>query len=124
MFYEFAGRCDTSPGSSGNVVAFVGASGAARVGQAVEVAPLMITTPLSGWFRCAGERGPGIAILLALVEVDEAGLLLPTRSAMANSGVLPEVAGPLRSIGLELQTRPGPSAKALCGASAAAPCCR
>lgn len=30
--------------------------------------PLMLTTPLNGWFGCAGERGTGIAVLLALVE--------------------------------------------------------
>ncbi len=29
---------------------------------------IVISTPSSGWFRCAGERGPGIAILLALAE--------------------------------------------------------
>jgi hypothetical protein len=29
---------------------------------------LLITTPLNGWFRCAGERGTGIAVLLDLVD--------------------------------------------------------
>jgi hypothetical protein len=29
---------------------------------------IVISTPSSGWFTCAGERGPGIAILLALAE--------------------------------------------------------
>ncbi len=33
-----------------------------------EAAPIGITTPRSGWFTCASERGGGIAILLALVE--------------------------------------------------------
>jgi Iap family predicted aminopeptidase len=28
---------------------------------------LMLTTPLTGWFRCAGERGTGVAVLLDLV---------------------------------------------------------
>ena len=28
----------------------------------------VISTPSSGWFTCAGERGPGIAALLALAE--------------------------------------------------------
>ncbi|MBM3224845.1 MAG: hypothetical protein FJZ47_13710 [Candidatus Tectomicrobia bacterium] len=28
--------------------------------------PVVVTTPLSGWFRCAGERGTGIAIALQL----------------------------------------------------------
>jgi hypothetical protein len=31
-------------------------------------APLLITTPLTGWFGCAGERGTGAAVLLDLVE--------------------------------------------------------
>jgi|DEB0MinimDraft_10_1074344.scaffolds.fasta_scaffold00333_5 hypothetical protein len=30
--------------------------------------PLILTTPLTGWFGCAGERGTGIAVLLELVE--------------------------------------------------------
>ncbi|MEM9519167.1 MAG: hypothetical protein AAGA37_07610 [Actinomycetota bacterium] len=30
--------------------------------------PLLLTTPLTGWFGCAGERGTGAAILLELVE--------------------------------------------------------
>ncbi len=29
---------------------------------------LLITTPLNGWFRCAGERGTGIAVLCELVR--------------------------------------------------------
>lgn len=29
---------------------------------------LVVSTPLSGWFRCGGERGPGVAIWLALAE--------------------------------------------------------
>ncbi len=29
---------------------------------------IVISTPSSGWFRCAGERGPGIAIWLALAR--------------------------------------------------------
>ncbi|WP_328714270.1 hypothetical protein [Nocardia salmonicida] len=28
--------------------------------------PILITTPLTGWFTCAAERGPGIAIALEL----------------------------------------------------------
>jgi hypothetical protein len=28
----------------------------------------VVSTPSSGWFTCAGERGPGIAMLLALAE--------------------------------------------------------
>lgn len=30
--------------------------------------PLVITTPISGWFTCAGERGTGIAIALTVAE--------------------------------------------------------
>jgi hypothetical protein len=41
-------------GHSGNVIASFGA-GARR---------LLVSTPLSGWFACAGERGTGIAIAL------------------------------------------------------------
>lgn len=29
---------------------------------------MLLTTPLSGWFRCAGERGTGIAVMLAVAE--------------------------------------------------------
>jgi hypothetical protein len=29
---------------------------------------IVISTPISGWFRCGGERGPGIALALALAE--------------------------------------------------------
>lgn len=29
---------------------------------------LIVTTPFSGWFRCAAERGAGIAVLLELVD--------------------------------------------------------
>ncbi|TWT10846.1 hypothetical protein [Reyranella sp. CPCC 100927] len=31
-------------------------------------APLVITTPLTGWFTCAGERGTGIAVALELAR--------------------------------------------------------
>lgn len=29
---------------------------------------LVVSTPVSGWFQCGGERGPGVAIWLALAE--------------------------------------------------------
>jgi hypothetical protein len=29
---------------------------------------IVVSTPSSGWFECAGERGPGVAMLLALAE--------------------------------------------------------
>jgi hypothetical protein len=43
--------------------------------------PLVVTTPLSGWFGCAGERGTGIAITLevaAAVAVDSPVLVVGT----------------------------------------------
>jgi len=44
--------------------------------------PLMITTPVSGWFSCAGERGTGLAIALSVAsrvgENHPAMLLCPT----------------------------------------------
>lgn len=30
--------------------------------------PVVITTPISGWFECAGERGTGIALAIALAK--------------------------------------------------------
>lgn len=46
------------PGRTSNVVA----------ANAVEGTSLVLTTPLNGWFACAGERGTGIAVLLSLVD--------------------------------------------------------
>lgn len=54
---RFSGRI--VPGESNNVVA--------RFGDPGET-PLVIATPLSGWFTCAAERGTGIAVALALAE--------------------------------------------------------
>lgn len=48
------------PGRSANVVGRLGPAGAPD--------PVVVTTPLSGWFRCAGERGTGIAIALSLAR--------------------------------------------------------
>jgi len=48
------------PGKSANVVA--------RFGPGPDERRLLLTTPLSGWFRCAGERGTGIAVMLAVAE--------------------------------------------------------
>jgi hypothetical protein len=39
-----------------------------RVGGGPDRDRLFLTTPLSGWFRCAGERGTGIAVMLAVAE--------------------------------------------------------
>lgn len=40
----------------------------ARSAAAPDEPPLLLTTPLTGWFGCAGERGTGVAVLLDLVE--------------------------------------------------------
>lgn len=48
----------TVPSSTTNVLADNG-----RAGK-----HLMLTTPLTGWFTCAGERGTGIAVLVELVN--------------------------------------------------------
>jgi len=39
-----------------------------HLGQGDPASPVVLTTPLSGWFHCAGERGTGIAIALQLAE--------------------------------------------------------
>ena len=39
-----------------------------RIGAGPDRDRVLLTTPLSGWFRCAGERGTGIAVLLAVAE--------------------------------------------------------
>ena len=39
-----------------------------RVGAGPDRDRMLLTTPLSGWFRCAGERGTGIAVMLAVAE--------------------------------------------------------
>ncbi len=54
---RYAGRI--VPGESNNVVARFGDQAAT---------PLVVATPLSGWFTCAAERGTGIAVALALAE--------------------------------------------------------
>ena len=45
---------------SANVVGYLGEGGFPR--------PVVVTTPISGWFHCAGERGTGIAIALELAK--------------------------------------------------------
>mgnify|MGYP000745877046 CR=1 FL=1 len=40
----------------------------ASFGDAPDEARVLLTTPLSGWFRCAGERGTGIAVCLAVAQ--------------------------------------------------------
>jgi len=39
-----------------------------HLGQGDAAPPVVVATPLSGWFRCAGERGAGIAIALQLAK--------------------------------------------------------
>lgn len=46
------------PSESATVIGHLGPGDAAS--------PVVVATPLSGWFRCAGERGTGIAITLQL----------------------------------------------------------
>lgn len=46
------------PSESATVIGHLGPDAAAS--------PVVVATPLSGWFRCAGERGTGIAIALQL----------------------------------------------------------
>lgn len=59
------------PGKTTNVVAASPGSGKR---------PVLLTTPLTGWFGCAGERATGIAVLLHLVErfADEPLLVVAT----------------------------------------------
>jgi hypothetical protein len=54
---QFSGRI--VPGESANVVAAFGAE---------SNTPIVINTPLTGWFNAAAERGTGIAIAIALAE--------------------------------------------------------
>jgi hypothetical protein len=37
-----------------------------RIGGGQDRNRILLTTPLSGWFRCAGERGTGVAVMLAV----------------------------------------------------------
>jgi hypothetical protein len=39
-----------------------------RIGPGPDRDRILLTTALSGWFRCAGERGTGIAVMLAVAE--------------------------------------------------------
>lgn len=38
------------------------------IGRRGSGTPVVLTTPLTGWFGCAGERGTGIAVLLDLID--------------------------------------------------------
>ena len=60
----------TEPATCSNVVATFG-----DIDAATELT--ILTTPISGWFQCAGERGTGIAVALDIVErLAEAGPVL------------------------------------------------
>jgi hypothetical protein len=48
------------PSASATVIGHLGPGDATN--------PVVVATPLSGWFRCAGERGTGIAIALQLAQ--------------------------------------------------------
>ncbi len=48
---------------TGHVTAITG-----TLGKRDRSPPLIVTTPLSGWFSCAGERGTGIAMVLELAQ--------------------------------------------------------
>jgi len=47
---------------------------------------IVISTPISGWFGCAGERGPGVALFLALARWAAAGKLRHRFLFLGNSG--------------------------------------
>jgi hypothetical protein len=59
------------PGRAANVVGTIGDGPASGSGPGSGAAPgpaTLVTTPLSGWFRCAGERGTGIAVALEVAR--------------------------------------------------------
>ena len=77
-------------------------------GSAPDLAPLVIMTPRSGWWRCASERGGGLAVMLELMR--ELLANPPARSVLftANSG------HELGHLGLQqmLEENPGLSSEA------------
>ena len=52
---------EIGPGESENLTAVWRAPGDKRL-------PIMITTPTTGWFTCAGERGSGLAVALSVAQ--------------------------------------------------------
>lgn len=60
---ELTMTAGVEPGTTTNIVA---RNATASRDQADR--PLVLTTPMNGWFGCAGERGSGIAVLLHLVQ--------------------------------------------------------
>ncbi len=53
-------EAELKPARSANLIA--------RFGANADQSPVLIATPLTGWFRCAGERGTSIAIALELAS--------------------------------------------------------
>lgn len=51
---------ELKPAQSANVIA--------RLGARSEQAPVLVATPLTGWFKCAGERGTSIAVALEVAS--------------------------------------------------------
>jgi len=58
---DLVGRVDRTPAKASNVTAFV--RGSDRI-----LAPIVVSTPRSAWWRCAGERGGGLACWLEAVR--------------------------------------------------------
>jgi len=54
-------QADITSGRSENLTALFPCPSSAHL-------PLVITTPLTGWFACAGERGTGIAIAISVAQ--------------------------------------------------------
>jgi hypothetical protein len=54
------------------------------IGEIGAGATIVITTPMSGWFRCAGERGGGLALWLAMARHVQARAL-PGRFVFAST---------------------------------------
>ncbi|WP_342249017.1 hypothetical protein [Sphingomonas sp. OTU376] len=66
---------------------------------------IIISTPRSGWFTCAGERGPGVAAWLALARWAPGALPDASLALICNSGHEYERLG----AGFALQVAPNPS---------------
>lgn len=53
-------EAELKPAQSANVIA--------RLGARSDQAPVLVATPLTGWFKCAGERGTSIAVALEVAS--------------------------------------------------------
>lgn len=58
---SFECRASVTPSSASNIWA--------RFQGPNEQSPIVVTTPISGWYSCAGERGTGIAVALKLAQL-------------------------------------------------------